>query len=78
MNYIKLLGAQMTEKFLQSLKGLSVTKAKKLIKAAELKPMVIPEECTAVTSIARSKTVIVWQKDGKVRSAEAGDPCEIK
>ena len=38
----------------------------------------MPEECNAITSIARGNHVILWQMKGKVRIAEAGDPLEVE
>jgi hypothetical protein len=67
----------MKKAFLDSLVGLEVSKAEELVLAEGHLVELVPEECNAITSQARGNTVILWQKDGKITNADAGDPLEL-
>lgn len=68
----------MKQAFLDSLVGVEVSEAETMVLTEGHMPYTIPEQCMAVTAIARGNTVVLWQKDGKVKSAEAGDPLELE
>ena len=68
----------MRKKFLDNLVGLTVADAEEKVLAEGHQVELVPEECNAITSIARGNTVILWQTDGKVRCAEAGDTLELE
>jgi len=38
----------------------------------------VPENCDAITLVARPNTVVLWQKNGLVTTASAGDPVELE
>ncbi len=48
-----------------------------MVKVAGHKAYVVPEGVAAITLQARPNTVILWQEDGKISSAEAGDGLEL-
>lgn len=61
-----------TEKFLESLSGLTPEVAESFVKAAGLIPMVV-EHGIAVSMIARVNTIIIWlNPNGLVRKATKG------
>lgn len=68
----------MKKNLLQKLVGMSVTSAKAIVTAVGHKVHLVPENCTAITLQARPNTVILWQKDGKITAAQAGDPVELE
>lgn len=57
---------------------MDLVQAKLLVRSEGHEPHVVPERCSAITLVARPNTVILWQKDGKVDSAQAGDPVELE
>lgn len=63
------------QSFLDSLAGLTVAKAKKLVKAAGHSAMAT--EAKAITLIARPNTVILWSDGKLVTRANAGDGLEL-
>lgn len=63
--------------FLDSLKGVNLTVAQAKVLAAGHQVELVPEEAMAITLQARPNTVILWQKNGKVSFAEAGDGLEL-
>lgn len=67
----------MKQSLLDSLEGLTVDKAQELVKAAGHQVDLIPEDCMAITLQARPNTVILWQENGLVTLAQAGDPLEL-
>ena len=67
----------MKKVFLDSLVGLEVDKAEELVLAEGHLVNLVPEECNAITLQAIGNTVILWQKDGKITNADAGDPVEL-
>lgn len=68
----------MKRSFLHSLAGKSIDEASIMIKNAGLKLELIPEGCIATTMQARHKTVIVFQENGFVSEAMAGDGLELE
>ena len=68
----------MRQSFLDSLVGIPVKDAIMVVGEHEFKAFVVPEDCNAITQQARPKTVILWQENGRVRIAEAGDPLELE
>ena len=68
----------MKASFLNSLIGMDIEDAETAVLSESHIPYTVPEECTAIASIARGNTVILWQMKGKVRIAEAGDPLELE
>ena len=68
----------MKKSFLNNLVGMEVMDAKAAVLAEGHIPYTVPEECSAVASIARMNTVVLWQRDGKIFSADPGDPFELK
>ncbi len=66
----------MTRELLNSVVGLTVKEAEEKVHASKHETWVVPEE-TIMTSIARPNLVILYEKDGKVVTALAGDPVEL-
>lgn len=68
----------MKKTLLTSLAGLTVAAAKKAVKAAGHKAMVLPEGAIT-TLIARPGTVMIYHNASNiVTSAHAGDPLELE
>lgn len=67
----------MKQSFLDSLKSAPVDTAVDMVKTAGYKAHLVPEGCKAISAIARGNTVVLWQKDGVVTRATAGDPLEL-
>lgn len=65
------------QSLLDSLEGLPVDVAKEMVKAAGHKPYLVPEGVAAITLEAKPNTVVLWQKKGKVSTAQAGDGLEL-
>ena len=68
----------MKRKLLIKLVGMDVDEAESLIKKSKHICYLVPENCRAISMQARPNTVILWQYDGKVISATAGDSLELK
>jgi len=67
----------MRQVVLNRLKGMSVKAAVKFAKLQGHESEVIPEGM-AITQQARPNTVLLWEKDGVIVEATAGDPTELK
>lgn len=65
------------QSLLDSLENLPVAKAEEMVKAAGHQVEVIPEDVQAITLQARPNTVILWQENGLVSLAQAGDGLEV-
>lgn len=68
---------KISRSFLSSLVGLDVGEAERRARAAGYVVETVPENCIAITSISRPDTVVLWQKSGKIQSANAGDPTQL-
>ena len=62
--------------FLKNLSGLGVSEAEKVVREAGYNYYVHPED-TMIAMLAYSNTIFLWERDGVVVLASAGDPCEI-
>ena len=67
----------MKQSLLDSLENLPVAVAEEMVKAAGHQAEIIPEDAMAITLQARPNTVILWQENGLVSLAQAGDPLEL-
>ena len=65
------------QSFLNSLEELPVDVAEKLAKAAGHKVWLLPEGTMAIPLMAQPNTVILWQENGLVATAQAGDGLEL-
>lgn len=65
------------QSLLESLEGLPVDVAEEMVKAAGHRPYTVPEGVVAITLEAKPNTVVLWQEDGKVSTAQAGDGLEL-
>ena len=65
------------QSFLESLEGLPVDVAEEMVKAAGHVAYTVPEEAMAITLEAKPNTVVIWQQDGLVNLAQAGDGVEL-
>jgi hypothetical protein len=68
----------MKETFLLSLVGKYIYEAERLVIAEDYEAFVVAQDVECIPSLTRPKTVILWQKDGKIRSAEPGDFSELE
>ena len=68
----------MKQSLLDKLKGMKVTQAKLLVRSKGHEPYLVPENCTAITLVARPNTVVLWQNNGLITTASAGDPVELE
>lgn len=68
----------MKKSFLDSLVGLGVSDAEKLVLTEGHMAYLIPEQCKVITALAIGNTVVLWQKDGIIDCAAAGDPLELE
>jgi hypothetical protein len=64
------------KKFLKKLKGLTIKDARIEVLKIGYEPYAIPEGSMAMTTLALPKTIVLWQKAGKVEKAVLGDPTE--
>jgi len=75
------MGKYITKREFEALKSGVVGKPAKdaqwPIKRYGYKTFLVPENCNAITMIARPQTIIVWQKDNVVTGIEMGDPTEL-
>lgn len=67
----------MRRALLNELKGLDVKAAKALVKKEGHYAAVYPEG-QPITLQARPNTVLLWERDGRVVCATAGDPLELE
>jgi hypothetical protein len=65
------------QSFLNSLESIPVDVAEKLVQAAGHTSYIVPEEAMAITLEAKPNTVILWQENGLVSIAQAGDGLEL-
>lgn len=65
------------QSFLESLEGLSLDVAEERVKAAGHVSYTVPEEAMAITLEAKPNTVVLWQENGLVSIAQAGDGLEL-
>ena len=68
----------MKRALLNNLVGLDTDEAIALVYKTKHTCYLVPEGCRAITMIARPNTVVLWQDDGKISSASAGDPLELE
>lgn len=68
----------MKRSFLDTLSGLDTNEAVAKVKAEGFEEYVVPQGIEAITSVARPKTVVLWERNGKVSAAQAGDPVELE
>lgn len=66
------------QSLLDSLEGLTTDAATKIAKDAGHKVWLIPEGVDAIPLLAMPNTVILWQENGKVATAQAGDGLELE
>lgn len=66
-----------SQKFLDSLKGQSVNTALEMVMAVGHIPYLVAEGYGAITMLAKPNTVVLWQENGKISVAEAGDGLEL-
>lgn len=66
----------MRQVVLSRIKGMSVKAAQKFAKLHGHESEVIPDG-VVITQIARPNTVLLWEKDGVIVNATAGDPTEL-
>jgi hypothetical protein len=64
------------QSLLDALEGLPVDVAEEMVKAAKHQVEIVPEDAMAITLQARPNTIILWQENGLVSLAQAGDPLE--
>jgi hypothetical protein len=67
----------MKKLFLDGLVGMEISDAEEAVMMEGHTPYTVPEECHVIPAIARSNTVILWQKEGRIKMADAGDPFEL-
>lgn len=67
----------MKQSFLDSLKDAPIDTAIIMVKAAGYLPHLVTEGVRAITAVARGNTVVLWQENGLIRKATAGDPLEL-
>lgn len=65
------------QSFLDSLESLPVDVAEEMVLAAGHKFYTVPEEAMAITLEAKPNTVVLWQENGLVSLAQAGDGLEL-
>jgi hypothetical protein len=68
----------MKQSLLDELAGMDLNQAKNLIKRNHHDMYLVPEECVAINLLARPNTIIIFQENGKVKSAGPGDGCELE
>ena len=68
----------MKQSLLDKLVGMDLDQAKNLIKSNHHDMHLVPEECIAISLLARPNTIIIFQENGKVKSAGPGDGCELE
>ena len=68
----------MKKSFIDSLIRKPVQVAEYLIREAGYECYTIEEGIMAITMVARPNTVVIWQKNGHVVIANAGDPLELE
>lgn len=66
----------MKQAFLDLLAGKTPSEAERLVKSEGHEAMVI-ESGIAIAAIAIANTVILWEDEGVVKLASAGDPLEL-
>ena len=69
---------KMKKAFLGRLVGMDIADAEEAIMAEGHVPHLLPEGSIAVPAIAVGNTILLWQKDGKIFSADPGDPFELE
>lgn len=67
----------MKQAFLDSLVGLSMAEAREKVGAAGHEHYDVPAGC-AMTMEAKPNTVVLWEKDGRVKATSAGDGLELE
>jgi hypothetical protein len=65
------------QSFLESLESLPVDVAEEMVKAAGHVSYTVPEGAMAITLEAKPNTVVLWQENGLVNLAQAGDGLEL-
>lgn len=68
----------MKQSLLDELVGMDIDQARTLIKSNHHDMHLVPEECIAINLLARPNTIIIFQENGKVKSARPGDSCELE
>lgn len=68
----------MKTSLLDSLVGMTIEEATKTVRANHHDVNLIPESIIAINSVAKPNTIVLWQENGKVKLAVAGDPCEVE
>jgi hypothetical protein len=67
----------MKSEFLTNLQGMAVEKAKQAVEMAGHIAYVVPEGFV-IAAVAYPNTVILWQMEGRILVAQAGDPIELE